>query len=60
LHLDRRFDAIDGRFRAVEGRFAAVDRRFDSLESKMTRQFMWTVGLMMTLAAAAMGGLLAR
>jgi hypothetical protein len=40
-HLEQRTDA----------RFDAVDRRFDALDAKMSRQFMWLVGIQITTLA---------
>jgi hypothetical protein len=50
---DRRFDAIDRRFDAVDGHIAALD-------TKMSRQFMWLVGLQVTTFAAILAAVLAR
>lgn len=45
LDMNARFDAIDRRFESV-------DRRLDLLDAKMSRQFVWLVGVqVMTLAA---------
>ncbi len=41
-HLEQRTDA----------RFDAVDRRFETLDAKMSRQFMWLVGIQVTTLAA--------
>jgi tetrahydromethanopterin S-methyltransferase subunit G len=50
--IDRRFDAVERRFEAVDRRFEAVDRRFDLTDAKISRQFVWLVGVqVMTLAA---------
>jgi chromosome segregation ATPase len=60
--IDRRFEAVDRRFESVDRRFDAVDRRFDLLDAKVSRQFVWLVGVqVMTLAAVvtAMGAILA-
>ena len=57
--IDRRFDAIDQRFEQVDRRFDAIERRFEQgdrrfesldhrievLDLKVTRQFMWVVGV---------------
>lgn len=41
-HLEQRTDA----------RFDAVDSRFEALDAKMSRQFMWLVGIQVTTLAA--------
>lgn len=46
-----RFD-MNARFDAIDRRFESVDRRLDLLDAKMSRQFVWLVGVqVMTLAA---------
>jgi uncharacterized coiled-coil protein SlyX len=50
--MERRFEAVDRRFEAIDRRFEAVDHRFDALEQKMSRQFLWLVGLLVTTLAA--------
>ncbi|HVZ22353.1 MAG TPA: hypothetical protein VG871_14875 [Vicinamibacterales bacterium] len=49
---------IDGRFAQMDARFAQVDVRFDHLEDKMSRQFVWLVGIQVTTLLAMIGGLL--
>jgi len=52
LDMNARFEAIDRRFDGVDRRFESIDRRFDLLDAKMSRQFVWLVGVqVMTLAA---------
>lgn len=58
--VDARFEAIDRRFEAVDRRFDTVDRRIDALDEKMSRQFVWLVGLHVTTLVAIVGALLAR
>jgi chromosome segregation ATPase len=58
--VDRRFEAIDRRFDAVDRRFEAVDRSLSALDDKLSRQFMWLVGIQVTTLAAIVGALLAR
>jgi len=52
--LDAKFDASDRKFDAkfdgVNAKFDGVNATFDSLRSEMTRQFRWTIGVMLTLA----------
>jgi uncharacterized coiled-coil protein SlyX len=58
--IDRRFEAIDRRFEAVDRRFDVLDRRIDGLDEKVSRQFVWLVGLHVTTLVAMVGALLAR
>jgi hypothetical protein len=58
--IDRRFEAVDRRFEAVERRFDTVDRRIDALDDKVSRQFVWLVGLQVTTLVAIVGALVAR
>lgn len=51
---------IDTRFEAVDRRFDTVDRRADVLDEKVSRQFVWLVGLQVTTLVAIVGALLAR
>ena len=70
--VDRRIDALDGRFEAIDRRFEAVDRRFEAvdqrfldlgrqiaaLDQKLSRQFLWTMGVLMTMFVSVIGTLL--
>ena len=51
---------VDARFEAVDRRFDAVDRRIDSLDDKVSRQFVWMVGIQVTTLVAIVGALPAR
>lgn len=44
----------------MERRFEAVDRRFDRLEDRMSRYFMWQVGIQITTLTAVVVALLSR
>ena len=44
----------------VDRRFEGTDRRIDALDSKMSRHFMWLVGLHVMTLTAIIGALLAR
>jgi len=59
-HMDARFEAVDHRFEAVDRRFDTMDRRIDALDDKVSRQFVWLVGLQVTTLVAIVGALLAR
>ena len=65
--LERRVDdferRVDGRFAECERRFDSIDKRFDRVdvrldrvEDRMSRQFLWTVGLLLTMLATIVGG----
>jgi len=58
--VDARFDAVDRRFEAVDRRFDTVDRRLDTLDDKVSRQFVWIVGIQVTTLVAIVGALLSR
>ena len=51
---------MDARFETVDRRFDTVDRRVDVLDEKVSRQFVWLVGLQVTTLVAIVGALLAR
>jgi hypothetical protein len=44
----------------MDTRFETVDRRFDTLDDKVSRQFVWLVGLEVTTLVAIVGALLTR
>jgi uncharacterized coiled-coil protein SlyX len=54
--LEQRMDA---RFEAVDRRFDTVDRRIDGLDEKVSRQFVWLVGLQVTTLVGTVGALAA-
>ena len=56
-NLERRMDA---RFDAVDRRFDAVERRSDGLDDKLSRQFVWLVGMQVTTLVAIVSAVLAR
>ena len=53
-------DAVRSLEHRVDVRFEAVDRRIDSLDEKVSRQFVWMVGIQVTTLIAIVGALLAR
>ena len=62
--MDRRFEQIDRRFEQfetrVDQRFVQVETRIDALDGKVSRQFAWLVGLLVTMlitVTAALFGL---
>jgi uncharacterized coiled-coil protein SlyX len=54
--IDRRFEAIDRRFELIDRRFEAVDQRLETIDAKMSRQFVWLVGIQVTTLIAVAGG----
>ena len=65
--IDHRFDAIDRRFEAIDHRFDAIDRRFDTVDrrvvtfdNKVSRQFVWLVGIQVTTLVAIVSALVSR
>ena len=56
-HLDQKMDA---RFDLVERRFESADRRFESMDDKISRHFVWIVGVQVRTLVAIVGALLAR
>jgi uncharacterized coiled-coil protein SlyX len=58
--MDARFEGVDRRFEAIDRRFDTVDRRIDALDEKVSRQFVWLVGLQVTTLVAIVGALLTR
>ena len=56
-HLDQKMDT---RFDLVERRFESADRRFESMDDKISRHFVWIVGVQVTTLVAIVGALLAR
>jgi hypothetical protein len=55
--MDRRFDAVDRRFEGVDHRFVGIDQRLESIDGKISRQFVWLVGLQVTSLIAIVGAL---
>jgi len=60
VSIDQRFAAIDQRFASVDQRLNALDMRIDGLDAKMSRQFMWLVGIQVTTLVAIVAALVAR
>ena len=63
--FEARFEAIERRFEAIERRFEAVDRRFEAVEAqiaaldrKMSRQFLWLMGVLTTVLVSVIATLL--
>lgn len=62
--LDRRIDRLeqrmDARFEAIDRRFETMDHRFTAIDDKMSRQFLWIVGIQITTLVAVVGAVLSR
>jgi hypothetical protein len=61
--MDARFVAIDTRLTSIDARFTSIDdaigrrfdvleHRFDRLDDKVSRQFLWTVSIQITVLIA--------
>ena len=50
--------SVNERFSAVEDRIQAVSDRIDALDEKVSRQFVWLVGIQVTVPVAVVGALL--
>ena len=70
LRIEERVAFLDGRVREqsdtmndLREQFRALrdqmDRRFDAIDKRMSKQFMWLVGLMVTLQAATIASVAA-
>ena len=55
--VDHRFNTVDSRFNAVEQR---VDARFNALDAKMSTQFLWIIGVQVTVLVAVLAAMLSR
>ena len=51
-------ESVNERFSAVEDRIQAVSDRIDALDEKVSRQFVWLVGIQVTVLVAVVGALL--
>ena len=58
--MDTRFAGIDHRFEGIDRRFETMDRRLEGLDDKVSRQFVWLVGVQVTTLVAVVGALIAR
>ena len=62
--IDARLDGVDRRLDSVERRFNVMDVKIDltrdALDQKMSRHFLWLVGIQVTTLVAIVGALLAR
>jgi len=58
--IDRRFDAFDRRLEMIDRRFEGVERRLDAVDEKLSRSFVWLVGVQVTTLAAIVAALVAR
>lgn len=51
-------ESVNERSSAVEDRIQAVSDRIDALDEKVSRQFVWLVGIQVTVLVAVVGALL--
>ena len=62
--MDRRFEGVDRRFESLEQRLHAfedrVGRRFDDLDAKISRHFVWLVGIVVTAMAAMLAAVIGK
>jgi hypothetical protein len=56
--IDQRFAAIDQRFASIDQRFVEIDQRFTNLDAKISRQFLWMLGVQMTMFVTMVGTVL--
>jgi len=57
--IDKRFESIDKRFESIDRRFEAINGRIDALDDKVSRQFVWLVGIQITVLIAVVSALIA-
>ena len=50
--MDRRFEQVDRRFEQIDQRFLGLEGRIEALDSKLSRHFLWLVGIVVTAMAA--------
>ena len=58
--IDARFSSIDARFSSIDARFNSIDARFNALDDKISRQFLWLVGIQITILVAVLAAALSR
>ena len=58
--VDRRFEGIDRRFESIDLRFGDLNHRLETLDAKISRFFMWAVGVQVMMWTAVVGAILAR
>ena len=60
--INHRMDGLSGRIDGLSARVDALDRkldaRFDNLDQKVSRTFLWVVGVQMTILLAVIGALI--
>lgn len=55
--VDQRIDRLEQR---MDARFEGMDHRLAGLDDKMSRQFLWIVGIQITTLVAVVGAVLSR
>lgn len=58
--IDQQIDRVNQRIDRVEHRIDRVEHRIDALDDKMSRQFLWLVGIQVTTLIAVVGAVLSR
>ena len=60
-HLEQRMEArFDSFEQRIDARLAGIGRRVEGLEDKLSRQFVWTVGVQVTTFVAIVAALLSQ
>lgn len=59
-NLDARVGHLEGRMLEQSEGIADIRESVARLDDKMSRQFIWTVGMLVTVLAAVVGGLLSQ
>jgi uncharacterized coiled-coil protein SlyX len=58
--MDARFEAVDCRFEGIDRRFEGLERRLDGFDEKMTRYFVWLIGVQVSTLAAVVAAFASR
>ena len=56
--LDAKVTSMDAKVTSMDARLGRVETRLDTLDSKVDRNFVWTVGIQITVLLAVIGPLL--
>lgn len=58
--VEHHIDRVEHRIDRVEQRIDRLEHRIDGLDDKMSRQFLWLVGIQITTLVAVVGAVLSR
>jgi len=58
--VEQRIDRVEQRIDRIEQRIDRIEHRIDALDEKMSRQFLWLVGIQVTTLVAVVGAMLSR